>query len=350
MIAVSVTLSLAVLEVITRIFWDYLKAPIIHLSLKTHRLSDNEKLGYELIPNISARQDGTWYKINKDGLRDYHYPQRKLPGTYRIAAIGDSFTFGLGVEMEHTWPKLLENKLRRLHPNSEVINFGVMGYDIHQLAEMIRIKALQYDPCLIVLAYNLNDIGIFSRERKVLKQHGRYHQFMVTSIGYVNHILSYSKLYMLIKDRLYLTHVQLDTEFSPGSLDKKNRSMVPVMVKIKKHYDQEENLGRLSRAMNKIYQVRQSSVPVVIAIYPELKDFRNYPYHEEHDIIEDIATDVGFHVLDPLYAFQKHDAEKLRVRSTDTHPNNRANDLFTDALLNFLHEKDLLPATHKSQL
>ena len=45
---------------------------------------------------------------------------------YDVFCVGDSFTFGAGLEKQHTWPELLSKQL-----NCSVANFGVYGMSIH---------------------------------------------------------------------------------------------------------------------------------------------------------------------------------------------------------------------------
>ena len=52
-------------------------------------------------------------KINSKGLRDNEYPYEKPDDTYRILMLGDSFTFGYGVNIEDTMAKVLEENLNK---------------------------------------------------------------------------------------------------------------------------------------------------------------------------------------------------------------------------------------------
>src|SRR5262249_43884910 len=52
-----------------------------------------------------------------------------IPATFRIALVGDSFTFGLEVKYEESWGHLLEHSLG---PEFQVLNFGVDGYGVDQ--------------------------------------------------------------------------------------------------------------------------------------------------------------------------------------------------------------------------
>ena len=59
-------------------------------------------------------------RTNSIGLRDTEIPLRRT-GRKRVLAIGDSFTFGWGVRLEETWPKVLEAALRRSGEEVEIL-------------------------------------------------------------------------------------------------------------------------------------------------------------------------------------------------------------------------------------
>jgi lysophospholipase L1-like esterase len=73
--------------------------------------------------------------------------------------IGDSFTFGKGVNLEETYAKQLERLLRDANFSCEVMNCGVIGYVMWQNLEVLKRKALSYQPDLVILGVFLNDIG-----------------------------------------------------------------------------------------------------------------------------------------------------------------------------------------------
>lgn len=85
-------------------------------------LSNNTELIVELVPDSTSLFDGfdvkldrvTHVRINSRGFRDYEYTIEKPQNTYRIIVLGDSFTFGLGVELNETYPKLLEESINNV--------------------------------------------------------------------------------------------------------------------------------------------------------------------------------------------------------------------------------------------
>lgn len=64
--------------------------------------------------------------INSLGFRDCEFAENKN-AKIRIVCIGDSFTFGWGVELSESWPKVLEANLRGESYDVEVLNLGQPG-------------------------------------------------------------------------------------------------------------------------------------------------------------------------------------------------------------------------------
>lgn len=90
--------------------------------------------------------------VNRLGLRDYEMDvARKRP--CRILVVGDSFTFGFGVNLEQSWPKLLERSLRTQGCDAEVINAGAMGTATGNYAHII-------EECVPVLRPDLVIVGV----------------------------------------------------------------------------------------------------------------------------------------------------------------------------------------------
>jgi lysophospholipase L1-like esterase len=65
-------------------------------------------------------------RTNSLGFRDREFAVKKT-AKVRILAIGDSFTFGFGVEGNQAWPKVLEARLRAAGEDVEIANLGRPG-------------------------------------------------------------------------------------------------------------------------------------------------------------------------------------------------------------------------------
>lgn len=118
-----------------------------------------------LKPSTCQPFDGEWVKIpattvciNSDGLRDYEYSVGKPPGAFRVLFVGDSVTFGWGVELEETVPKHLEALLlNQTTTKVEVLNFGVPGANLISEIALVEEKGLKYKPDLVLFLFNEND-------------------------------------------------------------------------------------------------------------------------------------------------------------------------------------------------
>ncbi|MFM8410809.1 MAG: SGNH/GDSL hydrolase family protein [Alphaproteobacteria bacterium] len=111
---------------------------------------------------------GTWQSdefierttINSLGMRDREI-EPKRPGEMRVVAIGDSFTYGHGVQLEESWPKVLEEVLaagaRAAGPVS-VLNAGQPGYGIDQVFESFRLRRLGLEPDLVLVGLHSTDV------------------------------------------------------------------------------------------------------------------------------------------------------------------------------------------------
>jgi lysophospholipase L1-like esterase len=100
------------------------------------------------------------YRIvtNEDGFRDASFDAAPL-GTLRIFSMGDSETWGDGVETGDTYSALLEASLRRQGQDVDVMNLGVQGYDTLRELIQYRAYAARFTPSAVILAIDPNDFA-----------------------------------------------------------------------------------------------------------------------------------------------------------------------------------------------
>ncbi|MFP4500248.1 MAG: SGNH/GDSL hydrolase family protein [Candidatus Hydrogenedentota bacterium] len=132
-----------------RFEWDEEGNNIVHVH------SDNPVLVYEL---RAGSHVGTGMQINEAGFRDDPFTKAKAPGTYRIAVVGDSVTFGWNLVHEELYTEVLEAMLNdQFDRTYEVYNFAVDGYNAEQELELIKTRVLPYNPDIILVGYVAND-------------------------------------------------------------------------------------------------------------------------------------------------------------------------------------------------
>jgi lysophospholipase L1-like esterase len=101
------------------------------------------------------------YSTNSLGFRDEEFAVEPTDGELRILALGDSFTFGLGVSLELAWPQVLESSLRAdLGPRPvEVIVGGWPNTAPQDYAAWFAADGVAFRPDIVVLGLCLNDMA-----------------------------------------------------------------------------------------------------------------------------------------------------------------------------------------------
>jgi HEAT repeat protein/lysophospholipase L1-like esterase len=99
-----------------------------------------------------------WQDFNHDGMRDRCHPREKVAGTYRVACLGDSVTFGYGYARELAWPQQLERRSATRGPGVEVFNVALIGWSTRQERYAYERLVRGYRPDSVVLGICLNDI------------------------------------------------------------------------------------------------------------------------------------------------------------------------------------------------
>lgn len=167
LVGFSVVMAFVIAEASLRVFEkkQYTLDPCTSLDREFHHV---------LIPNSTCRfKSDEWdvsVKVNSQGLRDDEISQEKPAQSFRVLALGDSFTMGHGVNVEDSFVNLLENKLSQSSEKKvEVINGGVFGYSPLLDYLYLKKKGLAMKPDLVVLFFTLTDFWDDRRRFEELK-------------------------------------------------------------------------------------------------------------------------------------------------------------------------------------
>jgi hypothetical protein len=119
----------------------------------TYYLVADELLGWTLGTNRHT----DLYFSSHEGIRsaalNVRYAVRHPQ--YRIATVGDSFTFADEVSFEASWANRLE---QQLGPKSQVLNFGVSAYGVDQAYLRYLRDVRPWHPNLVVLGFIVHDL------------------------------------------------------------------------------------------------------------------------------------------------------------------------------------------------
>jgi lysophospholipase L1-like esterase len=122
-----------------------------------YEIVPSERVGYRLKPDqqIEAKP-GIVYTINPDGFRQGNDDVWD-DGNTRILFVGDSFTFGWGVNDKETFPAVAERLLREQMVQVDCLNLGVIGYNLTQYKSIVAEGLKRFDPKLVVVTVYVND-------------------------------------------------------------------------------------------------------------------------------------------------------------------------------------------------
>jgi hypothetical protein len=92
--------------------------------------------------------------LNSRGQRGPERAETKPPGVKRVVVLGDSTSWGWGVDDDLMWTRLVE---RALGPGVELINLAVPGYGTDQELWVLESVGLRYQPDVVLLGFVHND-------------------------------------------------------------------------------------------------------------------------------------------------------------------------------------------------
>lgn len=144
-------IALAILELALR--WLGLSHPILYVK--------DSEAGYRLKPSQTVTYGRNAISINRWGVRDSRAFDAKDPDVRRVLILGDSVTWG-GVRERQD--DLFTSRLEERLSGAEVINAGVNGYSIGQMAALYRGNLRALAPDLVVVCAIVRD---FTRPPKV---------------------------------------------------------------------------------------------------------------------------------------------------------------------------------------
>ena len=126
----------------------------------------DDYLGWRPQPNVRGvhnkeRFFESTFSTNSQGLRGKEIPKERRSDEVRVLLLGDSFTWGYGVNDDQTFAARLEQFLRGVR----VINFGVTAFGLEQEYRYLLSEGLNYHPDLILVNISPNDIEDYDSTR-----------------------------------------------------------------------------------------------------------------------------------------------------------------------------------------
>ncbi len=330
----AVTVSLLVGEGIVRIFLkDEVDNALILKRLRAQSVknflqaAEDPLIYYELKPEVSLNFCGGLIVTGPEGYRIPSRPRRVPPNAVRVAVIGDSSSFGWGVDYEESYPELFCRRISaRTGAAIDLRNYSVPAYNSVQECQVFKTRVVPFKPDLLIVHHDNND----SLPRHVFRVglHPTYGDNFLHSA--------------LIK---YVMRKAL-RDMSLPDFDRGKHEFVGSYAVAGPGFD------RHMKALREISDgARSMNLPVVAVLFnadvKAREDYRSAPdYVRLHQRLTHDLGELGWFVLDLYPHYQKymreHGWQDLKpwwlttVKPIDRHPNAQGHQFIAGRLVDFV--------------
>ena len=272
---------------------------------------------------------GVGYYINAHGLRDDEFDVKKKPGEFRILGLGDSITFGQGVDFGVTFIQQLEHRLNALtvYDTVQVINSGVAGYNLFQELAYLKSRGLAYQPDLVVLGFCKNDVV---SEADLMQLHQMAKEGLSFGIG---------SAWQKWKNRIAWLHLVdgVYTRVFPKVHDSSQNLLAyaPGPKDYLRWSDTQKQLIEIARVL------AAKNIPLIVIVFPMQQEIAEKQTDDSLNHLLPIAGQVSFVVFDLYPAFVKHAAESLFL--DPVHLSQQGHEIAARSIFELIIQNDFLP-------
>ncbi len=268
----------------------------------------------------SAFFEGKSYHINRQGFRDDDFQHDK--SGLRVAVLGNSCSFGWGMDDDETFADRLQTMLRSQPglENAEVYNFSVPGYSSYQGKINYRENVVPYHPDLVLVTFGWNDHWIAADGRADKDQ-----KMPPEALLDVYNTVSRLRLYRWFKSLWF-------SAWSPG--DTVAFSMASTRVSLP---DFKDNLGEIigmAREDGARVILLTSPIPSSDQYYHSRRELATYRLHGFfNDMTREAAATFGTELVDLAAIFDRKTELFDDVDHDPYHYNSRGHELAAEEIL-----------------
>jgi hypothetical protein len=295
------------------------------------------EVGYRLFAG-SGKQSASWndrpksyyiHEASKD-FRDLPYTETKPANVYRIAVIGDSFTFAPYMQFDDAFPKRLERYLN-LNQNQkkvEVINYGVPAYSTSHEVPIVE-RAIKEGADFILMQITFNDPEIKPyTPTQLYREKNKFGDLVLT-----HPIFTYWKSLAFVLKRIHNT-----------------KTYNNYVQKFFDLFEKPNTWSNFKTSWQKIGNItKQNNTPVAAVVFPLFGIPLNaeYPFHPIHLKVKNLLDELQIPSLDLYKDFEGIPLDRMQVIvGQDFHPNEICHRMATESIMRWIDQTNLPPKSY----
>jgi len=147
--------------------------------------------------------DRSGMQTNSLGFRDRERNLKRSSSAPRLIALGDSLTWGAGVNYDEAFVTLVEQGFQEIAPGAEIINLGLVGYQPEEYLSLLKRHGVTYQPHMVLMNFFIgNDfmpaqgvhLIVAGHRRRVHINGNWFHDHLAWDHWYLSHDLAYAWL------------------------------------------------------------------------------------------------------------------------------------------------------------
>jgi hypothetical protein len=243
------------------------------------------------------------------------------------------------VNLEDTYPKRLEKLLNRRNTPCEVINCGVIGYNMWQHYEMLRGKVLPYKPDLVVLGLFEDDLFGSMRPYDEPNGHQGYNPFEEGGAsGIMSHVSLWNFLrnanalfeykYRYQRGHTYMKSIEeRKKKWGPANPSNSNYMIMSGKMKKRKYTEFSETLKQFAIAAEK------AGARVLVVLIPDSVQLNDSHMQAVNRFVESVCVklNIPFTDMTPILESQK-DPRSLYLFPFDAHNSPKGLQLIAESI------------------
>lgn len=231
----------------------------------------------------------------------------------RIIVIGDYISIHKSFKEKKNYPEVLESKLNYTF---EIINTGALFYSLPEEMNLLKNKALEFNPDIVVIGYIFNDIDYNNPQNAIrrLKIKNDLYSFKILSP-------------LILKEIRFKTKLRNREKYIYSN---KNSIMDDYYDK----YNNPKHISILRSHLNELKEIQsQRNVKIIFVIIPIFYDFKDKRNNAINNVVYGMCIENQLICIDMLKVFKSHRVNDVKENDGDIwHPNELGIELIADEI------------------